>query len=353
MPRVALVAACCALAIAILALAVTPFAVRARSSAMVEDPVTASDSRLAEPLLASSRSPARPATPSGGADVAPSRARTAPAQVPLSLLQLPASSVAALLVDIDGNRAYLYENLGGRLVHSADFYVAIGRGGPNKQVEGDEKTPVGIYFPNTFLEDSELPPIYGAGAFPLNYPNHWDRRKRRTGSGIWIHGSDKADGDLPPRSSRGCVALLNRDFGALRSDVQLGLTPIVLTRGVEWRAAYHVERLRRSLADQLEMWRRDWESRDVELYLSHYASDFRSGGMDRRAWAAHKRRVATRKTRIRVDLDQVAMFAYPGERDLFLVSFRQKYESNNFRATRQKQQYWRRSSDGWRIVQEG
>ena len=31
--------------------------------------------------------------------------------------------------------------------------------------------------------------IGGDGAFPLNYPNEWDRRLNKTGSGIWLHGT--------------------------------------------------------------------------------------------------------------------------------------------------------------------
>jgi len=41
------------------------------------------------------------------------------------------------------------------------------------------------YLVKTYGNQSTL---YGDGAFPLNYPNDWDRRLRRNGHGIWLHG---------------------------------------------------------------------------------------------------------------------------------------------------------------------
>ena len=110
-------------------------------------------------------------------------------------------------------------------------------------------------------------------------------------------------------------------------------------------------------------WNISW-SRDSERYLRHYAADFRTGSMDRSSFASHKRRVNASKKYIRVDLDQVGIYGYPGEPDLALVDFQQSYESDNFRASRRKHQYWRRDSgreriayhpggaERWRIVYE-
>jgi hypothetical protein len=69
---------------------------------------------------------------------------------------------------------------------------------------------------------------------------------------------------------------------------------------------------------------------------------------------AHKRRVNASKRFIRVALEDLSAFGYPGERDLVVVSFQQTYNSDNFSNRSRKRQYWRREAHGqWRIVYEG
>lgn len=246
--------------------------------------------------------------------------------LPSNLLQLPASTDTALVVELESNRLFVFDNDGPPPIRSSEYFVDIGKSGGDKRREGDEKTPVGIYFPSSFLPAKTLPAIYGAGAFPINYPNTWDRRLGRTGSGIWIHGTDKDEESLTPQSSRGCLAR---------------------------RAAARIGALRRRAPATVEDWRQDWESRDTEAYLEHYSPSFRSEGMSRERWVAHKRRVNAAKTFIRVILDEVGIYGYPDEEDLVLVTFRQEYRSNNFKRTGWKLQYWRLEEGAWRIVHEG
>lgn len=272
--------------------------------------------------------------------------------VPEQLLRLPSGTQAAIFVDLSAYRLYVFEQLQGRFVRTRDFYVSIGKGGGEKRFEGDEKTPVGVYLVASYLPGETLPDLYGVGAFPINYPNAWDRLRGRTGSGIWIHGTEFANYSRPPLSSRGCVTLSNEDFKALQEQVEVSRTPVIVAESIDWVDSEQVEGARRSLEATLELWRTDWESRNVDRYLRHYAEDFRSGGMDLAAFARHKRRVNESKRYIRVDLDQVGIYRYPGEPDLALVDFHQSYESDSFRASRRKHQYWRREGARWRIVHE-
>lgn len=272
--------------------------------------------------------------------------------LPEQLLKLPSATPAAIFVDLEAYRMYVFEQRAGRFVRTRDFYVSIGKGGAEKRFEGDEKTPVGVYIVDSYLPGERLPDLYGVGAFPINYPNAWDRLKGRTGSGIWIHGTEFANYSRPPLSSRGCVTLSNEDFGVLRRQVEVARTPVIVAERITWVEPEEVAGARRSLEATLEIWRTDWESRDADRYLSHYASDFRTGRMDRAAFARHKRLVNPSKRYIRVGLEQVGIYRYPGESDLALVDFQQRYESDNFRASRRKHQYWRRDDGRWRIVYE-
>ncbi len=271
---------------------------------------------------------------------------------PFNLLQLPSAVKNALVFDLRDNRMHIYEATDGGSTPIGDYFVAVGKNGIDKSREGDEKTPVGIYFVSSYIPGASLPAIYGIGAFPISYPNAWDRRLGRTGSGIWIHGTDKDEVSLLPLSSRGCLTLRNADFMTLSQFVRIRRTPVIVSDTVQWTSPAALEVDRTSLAATIEAWRRDWESRDADAYFRHYSRDFRTDSMDRGTWTAYKRRVNSAKTYIRVEVDDVGIYAYPGESELFLVTFEQGYQSNNFRARKWKHQYWRREAGDWRIVHE-
>ncbi len=271
--------------------------------------------------------------------------------VPAGLLQLPGAR-SVIVVDVERFRLYLFENRGGQPILSQDWYISIGKAGADKRREGDEKTPVGVYRVADYLPGSGLPDMYGPGAFPIDYPNPWDRKLGRTGSGIWLHGTESARYSRAPLSSLGCVTLANVDFLALRDRVEVGRTPVVVVHGVDWQEPALVEAARRELAAAVEAWRRDWESLDTDRYLAHYGPGFQTEGMDLTRFAGYKRRVNQGKKYIRVDLSDVAIYAYPGEEGTVLVEFQQGYESDTFRSRTRKQQYWRRHPDGWKIVFE-
>lgn len=141
----------------------------------------------------------------------------------------PGSQPWWVVVDLAGSRLYLFRNQNGQLVKVFDTYVSKGRKGIGKQREGDQRTPVGIYRIVDWIPDEKLPPLYGVGALPLDYPNPWDRLYGRTGSGIWLHGAPPDTWTRPPLSSRGCVVMSNQGVTALRQRFQLPFgTPVLL-----------------------------------------------------------------------------------------------------------------------------
>ncbi|MEM7356523.1 MAG: L,D-transpeptidase family protein, partial [Acidobacteriota bacterium] len=270
-----------------------------------------------------------PAAASSAASSATSnRASVPPEGYPGHLLQLPPSADSALVFDLPKYRLHVFEHEGEQAVRRGDYFVAVGKQGIDKQREGDEKTPIGIYFISSYIPGDKLPAIYGVGAYPLNYPNPWDLRRGRTGSGIWIHGTDKDDESLLPESSRGCLTLRNDDFDSMAELARIRHTPVILSDAVSWTEPAQLEADRASLAAAVETWRVDWESLDTEKYLRHYAADFRTNSMSRRAWVAHKRRVNRYKSFIRVGLEEIGIYAYPGEPGLYLVTFEQSYRSD-------------------------
>src|SRR5205085_9346777 len=226
-----------------------------------------------------------------------------------------------LVVDSRRSRLYVYAKNDGRARLVADYYVTLGKNGMEKTREGDQKTPIGVYHVTANLPRQKLTDFYGAGAFPINYPNEWDRRRGRNGHGIWLHGVPSAVYSRAPRASDGCIVLANPDLETVGHYVQVGLTPVIIADEIEWADAAAVEDERRSLAAAVERWRADWESRDIERYLSHDSGPFSSGGENVQRWAAHKRKVNDSKRWIKVGLTQVSMFRYPHEGDFVVVDF--------------------------------
>ena len=273
-------------------------------------------------------------------------------RVPRYVLQLHEGQKHVLVIDSRRSRLYVFENIGGRAQFVADYYVTLGKNGVEKTREGDQKTPIGVYHVTANLPRQKLTDFYGAGAYPINYPNAWDRKLGRNGHGIWLHGTPSDTYSRPPRASDGCIVLANTDLEAVGRQVQIGLTPVIITDEIEWTDAATLEAERKSLADAVQAWRADWESRDTERYLSHYAARFTSGEQDLAAWSEHKRKVNAGKSWIKVGLSQLAMFRYPRE-NFVVVTFEQDYRSSNLSNVVRKRQYWVHEGARWKILYEG
>jgi murein L,D-transpeptidase YafK len=281
------------------------------------------------------------------------RQRPAENRLPRQIVQLHPQQKHALLVDSRRSRLYVFANADGRPRLVADYYVTLGKNGIDKAREGDQKTPVGVYHVTANLPRKKLTDFYGSGAFPINYPNEWDRRLGRNGHGIWLHGVPSDVYSRPPRASDGCIVLANADLDSVARFVQVGLTPVIIADEIEWAEAAAVEAERSSLGAALEQWRADWQSRDPERYLAHYSPKFSTGRQDLAAWSAHKRKVNSGKKWIKVGLGRVSMFRYPRERDFVVVTFDQDYRSDRLSNTMRKRQYWVKEGARWKIVYEG
>jgi murein L,D-transpeptidase YafK len=276
-----------------------------------------------------------------------------PHLVPRYLLQLAPQQRHAIVIDGSGSRVFVYENAGGtpRLVDG--FYTTLGKSGVDKQREGDKKTPLGVYHVVSQIPGSKLPDLYGWGAFPINYPNEWDRLRGRTGYGIWLHGVPSDTYARAPLASDGCIALANPDMDELAKRVQVGSTPVIIAERVEWVAPEALRAERDAFMRQLEAWIADWQSLDPERYLQHYSGGFRSDGMDLAAWKAHKRRVNSVKSWIKLSLANVSVFRNPGMREgLVTVTFDQDYRSSNLAQKTRKRQYWVEEGGRWKIAYE-
>jgi murein L,D-transpeptidase YafK len=273
--------------------------------------------------------------------------------LPEPIWQLDRSQAFILVVDADKSRLFVYRNENGTPQYTADFYVTIGKNGSEKKYAGDKRTPLGVYFTSPKLTQ-KLADMYGDGAYPLSYPNEWDRRQGKTGSGIWLHGTPQDTYSRAPQSSDGCVVLSNQDLNTLMPILQQGNVPIIVSKGMLWLKPNQAPKDKQALLESLETWRKDWESQETETYLGHYANDFSNGNLDFNHWAEEKRRIQASKPKVDIKLSNLSVLRYPNSPlPMAIVTFDQSFRSNALDSQMRKRQYWIFENQQWKIIYEG
>ena len=279
--------------------------------------------------------------------------RPSPTMTPRSVLQLRDDQKYVLVVDTRSSRLYVYQNIAGHLKLATDYYVAQGKLGINKLKEGDQKTPIGVYYITGRVTGAKLPDFYGAAALHLNYPNEWDRINGRSGGGIWLHGTPPTTFSRPPMASDGCVILTNADLAKLENSIDIGKTPVVISDQAEFvnQATWDAER--NGATRLLENWRHDIESEDLTRVLKNYSGKFRSGlGEDLTTWF-EKNKAGMSIAHVSVKLRDMTLFRYPGRQDVIVGTFTQETSFGRVRNSVRKRQYWTREGNQWKIIFEG
>ncbi|MUM77937.1 L,D-transpeptidase family protein [Pseudodesulfovibrio sp. F-1] len=226
------------------------------------------------------------------------------------------------------------------------FPCTTGQADGDKLVEGDLRTPEGVYFIGQRINWKLDWDLYGDLAYALNYPNPVDRIKGKTGSGIWIHGRGK---EFLPRDTQGCVALKVPDMHDVAREFALG-TPVVIAHDLSWtREPGGEDAVAEALAAQLRQWARDWENMS-DAFFEHYdpvgMSLSERNGFN--AFKAHKKSVFASKPWIEVMVDNIQAVSGP---DYWVTWFDQYYRTAGLATNTGKRFYWQRDGEGrWRIV---
>lgn len=271
-------------------------------------------------------------------------------QRPAYLLQIPASVGTLLVAETDTSTLHRFDS---RSKNSLQSYMSIGQNGVGKQRPWDRRTPLGIYFVTERLDTQGLHERYGLAAFPLDYPNIWDRKNRRSGDGIWIHGVTPNGGRRPPLDTDGCIALPNDELLAIEDQLVPLVTPVIITRKIRWASPEQVAATRAELGSALETWANSFRAGNLHRYLSLYANDFRYRGMSRQDWAAYRLQTFNNAPVKEFELREVLLLADPEVNDLYLSRFRQRIVDDERTIVTIKRLYWRRSADGdLRIIAE-
>lgn len=170
-------------------------------------------------------------------------------------LFVPQKEKTLLLVDQKSYKMRLYEN--GEI--EGEYDISFGQGRGAKQIEGDNKTPVGMYFviqKHRGKFDGDYGAYYGGHWIKINYPNkfdaarglnqkiidskqaetiraNWNERKAtlentKLGNGIGFHGWIREwENDGPRHLSWGCVVMHIYDIRRLYEKIPVGAMVVI------------------------------------------------------------------------------------------------------------------------------
>ena len=279
------------------------------------------------------------------------RERPASGMVPSQFLTLSPRVKHAIAVDTTRSRLYLFENTASGLKLLADYYISVGKSGIEKSIEGDLRTPLGVYFVASNLDPRSLKDFYGSGALPINYPNQLDVKRGKTGGGIWLHGTPPTQFSRAPLSTDGCVVLANPDLKRIIKTVEIRTTPVVIAQNLKWVAAQSAKTDSKSFEDAFSGWHAAKSSGDLTRLMGWYTSDFTSYGKTLAEWTPALQTELKQLGGRGVQLKDVSYLRWTDSNDTMVVTFGELVQGA--KTGRTKRQYWTRQGSQWKIFFEG
>ena len=282
--------------------------------------------------------------------------RPALGTVPSQLLGLSARNKHVIAVDAGKSRLYLLENSSIGLKLVADYYISVGKAGIGKYLEGDLKTPLGVYYLTTPVDPKLLAPLYGGGALPINYPNPFDQRLGKTGSGIWLHGTMPEKYSRQPKSTDGCVVLANPDLRKLMATVAVKTTPVIIAQQLQWVQPSQLVPERQQFEATLNQWREAKNTGQVDRLYGFYMSDFYNYGKTLKDWwpqVAQDLKTANKRPFQWREVTTLMWRPDAGSKNpnIMVVTYDESLPSS--KQVNTKRQYWMQIGNQWKIFFEG
>ncbi|MFL5784241.1 MAG: L,D-transpeptidase family protein [Bacteriovoracaceae bacterium] len=263
------------------------------------------------------------------------------------------------LVEKSTHKLFIYENDKSYPKLIKTFSIATGKFKGDKAMSGDHKTPEGIYTLEEFLSKQELhrrhgdyAKIYGAGAFPMNYPNFIDNREQNGGGGIWLHSTDDDNRISKGLDSKGCVVVQNADLKDVSQYIEIGHTPIIVVQDIFHLNKSSWERNRKDLHETVQKWSKAWQEKDFDNYIAAYDKDRfwdRSKGKYE-SFKAYKKAVFSNPGKPVINFNFISIMA---NEKYAVVTLEQDYHSATINDTGKKTLYLMKDLNyDWKIVGE-
>jgi L,D-transpeptidase YnhG len=271
--------------------------------------------------------------------------------IPSQFLSLAPRTKHAIAVDASRSRLYFFENTANGLNLVADYYISVGKSGTSKSVEGDDRTPLGVYYITSNLDPKSLKDFYGSGALPINYPNVLDTKRGKTGSGIWIHGTPSNQYSRPPQSTNGCIVLTNPDLRRIIRSVEVRTTPVVIATQLQWVAPQSTRAEGKQFEETLGAWRNAKTSGNLQQVLTFYTPDFTSNGKSLTQWSGVLQNELAATQGRTIYIKDLSYLRWVDASDTMVVTFGEVVDGSRNGLT--KRQYWMRQNNQWKIFFEG
>lgn len=246
------------------------------------------------------------------------------------------------------------------------YFMAIGAQQGQKVTAGDKRTPEGLYVITERKERYHLSSIYGPLAYVLDYPNAADLAAGRTGTGIWIHGTEN---DTVPFETKGCLEMNNAELSELSTLLRSGKgTPVLIINDSNLKDPLKIiDTVQISLKRQeyfkslkvvdtvfvrfMTDWQDAWESRDIDRYGNYYfQARFNAQGMSWDGWKEKKIKTFQLYDTINVTYSKLAVSDTTDSSAV--LRFSQVYETEKVRFQNNKQLNLEKEQGMWKITRE-
>jgi murein L,D-transpeptidase YafK len=254
-----------------------------------------------------------------------------------------------ILVEKGTKELKVLENVNNLFSQVVQDNVIVGEKPGDKQIEGDLKTPEGVYELTSKL--TKLDPFYGPLALVTSYPNTFDKAMNKKGHGIWIHGMPL--NEKREEFTQGCIALDNPNLVNLDKSIRLNEALVLISEG-------KLEKVKKddisSILSFIYKWKDAWRKSDIERYLSFYSNDFkRYDGLSLDGFSEYKKRIFSRKEDKTIVFSNINIIPYPNSlnKKMYKVLMDEKYRTRNYKFDGKKELFIELKDNSIKILTEG
>ncbi|MEA3331762.1 MAG: L,D-transpeptidase family protein [Campylobacterota bacterium] len=206
-----------------------------------------------------------------------------------------------------------------------EYNAFTGKKQGDKIMEGDLKTPVGIYRITKKIQ--KLDSFYGPLAFVTSYPNSYDKFRGKNGHGIWIHGLPTHQ--IRDEFTKGCIAINNSNIKCLDKRINIEETLLIINEKKTLKNSS--KDILSSILSQLFLWRYSWLYSDIDTYLEFYSNDFiKNDKMNLNRFKKYKTRIFQKNEKKTIIFNNINIIPYPNTLNIYQITFKEFYQSKNF-----------------------
>lgn len=226
--------------------------------------------------------------------------------------------------------------------------VIVGENSGDKYLEGDKRTPEGVY--QLVEKKVGLDSFYGPFALVTSYPNVFDQSLDKNGSGIWIHGMPyNADRE---KFTKGCIALDNTELENLEKKIDLSKTVLLTAENTLKKATKDEMAL---ILSSIYKWKDAWKNSNINEYLSYYSNDFkRADKTGFSLFSEQKKSIFAKNEQKSIRFSNIDISPYPNSlgKNMFKVSMDEEYLSPSVKFNGKKELFLEIANNELKILSE-